>query len=85
MVKIPESIEGVSLDEIRKFAEENFAADDDSQKLAVEICDVAVSNPWMDESGRFELTDEQAVQTWGMQGVMDFCAEAGRIIRERNG
>lgn len=37
---------------------------------------VAVSNPWMDASARFPLTDEQARAEWGGEVVEAFIAAA---------
>ena len=34
---------------------------------------MAVSNPWIDESGRFELKNIEAVKEWGLVTVLDFC------------
>ena len=34
---------------------------------------MAVSNPWIDESGRFELKNLEAVKEWGLVTVLDFC------------
>lgn len=48
------------LEKIKRFAEENFAKDERDQIYADDV-EYAVTNPWMDHTGRFELTDEEAV------------------------
>lgn len=62
------------LQKIKDFAEENFCkeytdiyGDDD---------EFAVTNPWMDHSGRFTLDDVGAVKEWGLEVVLDFCEKA---------
>ncbi len=31
-----------------------------------------IINPWMDSSGRFELTDEKAIEYYGLENVLNF-------------
>lgn len=38
--------------------------------------DIDILTPWMDETGRFELTDEEAVKHWGEAVFTDFCEKA---------
>lgn len=70
----------VSLEEIKQFAEETWG--DPDREVVASHPDVAVTNPWMDERGRFQLTDEQAVETWGLETVMDYCEKAADRILE---
>ena len=63
------------LQRIRAFAEYNFCLPEDKQ-VYVEDTEFYVTNPWIDKSARFPLTDDQAVQTWGLDVVMEFCAKA---------
>lgn len=32
--------------------------------------------PWMDETGRFDMTDSQAIAYWGEEVFTDFCEKA---------
>ena len=68
-----------TLQKIKDFAEENFRkeytdiyGDDD---------EFAVTNPWMDHSGRFELTDEEAIKEWGLAVVVDFIEKAKEMVK----
>ena len=38
--------------------------------------DIDILTPWMDESGRFDLTDEEAVKHWRSDVFNDFCEKA---------
>lgn len=69
---------------IREFAEENWAKDE-AEQIYGNDDEFAVSNPWIDYSGRFPLTDEQAVKEWGLDVVMDFCEKAKRKINSAEG
>ncbi len=68
------------LKKIKRFAEENFCKDEEYQIYADDV-EYAVTNPWMDHTGRFELTDEQAVKEWGLEVVVEFCIKAWEVIK----
>lgn len=38
--------------------------------------DIDILTPWMDETGRYELTDSEAVAHWGEAVFADFCEKA---------
>lgn len=63
------------LDAVKEFAEYNFNLPDEEQ-VTVETEFVNLSNPWMDQSGRFELTDYEAVKEWGLPAVVAFYEKA---------
>jgi hypothetical protein len=70
------------LQKIKDFAEENFCkeytdiyGDDD---------EFAVTNPWIDHSGRFPLDDVGAVKEWGLDVVLDFCEKAKEKIKNND-
>ena len=66
-------MEKKKLDIIKKYAFENFSIENENEQFTMEFDDMAVSCPWMDLSGRFELNDEEAVKTYGLTFIMDFC------------
>lgn len=68
------------LKQIKEFAERNWCLDE-SEQLTVDDPEFAVSNPWIDHSGRFALTDEGAVKEWGLEVVLDFCEKAKGVIK----
>ena len=62
----------MDLTEIKTFAERNFALPE-NKRFTIEVDGIALANPWMDKSGRFELSDRDAVEEWGMEAVLKFC------------
>ena len=66
------------LEKIKKFAEWQFeVSEGDSYGLICVPTDtVDIINPWTDPTGRFPLTDEQAVETYGRERVEEFCKKA---------
>lgn len=34
---------------------------------------VLIVNPWIDPTGRFPLTDEEAIETYGETAIQQFC------------
>lgn len=62
------------LEKIKNFAKKNFC--DENTDVYGNDDEFAVTNPWMDHSGRFELTDEEAVKEWGLDVVIDFIEKA---------
>lgn len=38
--------------------------------------DIEIFTPWMDETGRFELDDSEAIAHWGESVFEDFCDKA---------
>ena len=66
------------LQKIKAFADENFCNEDTD--IYGDDEEFAVTNPWMDHSGRFELDDEEAVAEWGLDVVVDFIEKAKEIV-----
>ena len=67
------------LDMIRNFADEQFrhACETDFAGdyifVTSEEFGINVINPWIDSSARFELSDEGAIDEWGIDLVRSFC------------
>ncbi len=76
------------LEKIKKFAEENFCREETDPGYVYgedeEFEEFAVTNPWMDHSGRFELDDAGAVKEWGLVTVLDFIEKAKKKIKEED-
>lgn len=69
------------LDKIKIFAEENWMKDpDEPDVIKADHPEIAVTDPWLDESGRFPLTDEEAVKEWGLVAIIDFCEKALKVL-----
>ena len=69
------------LQKIKDFAEENWCKDE-AEQIYADDEEFAVSNPWMDHSGRFPLDDEGAIKEWGLDVVLDFCEKAIAEIKK---
>lgn len=69
------------LSKIKEFAEENFCADNPT--VIADDKEFAVTNPWMDHTGRYYLSDADAVIEWGLDTLIDFCKKAEKEIDER--
>ena len=65
-----------TLEKIKKFAEEQFDTMNEGENNLIcvvsEDYGIDVINPWMDPSGRFYLTDEQAIEVYGSELVDEF-------------
>lgn len=69
------------LEEVKAFAEKNFSLPE-AKQLSVETELFSVTNPWIDSSGRFPLTDEQAVKEWGLEAVIKFYEAAKEAVED---
>lgn len=77
------------LEQIRRFAEHNHArlcsTDPVEAAKGVDISfnykGQSISNPWLDQSGRFELTTEKAASTYGAANVIAYCDEVNEYIK----
>lgn len=67
---------------IKGFAPINNLLTDEEIKITAEHPYMAVTNPWIDESARFELKNSEAVKTWGLTTVVDFCEKAEKAFQE---
>lgn len=70
------------LQKIKEFAEKNFC--DEKTTVYGDDGEFAVTDPWMDHTGRFELDDEGAVAEWGLDVVLDFIEKAKRVIEKEH-
>lgn len=72
------------LNAIKKFADENWCKPYEEQ-FYIDDEEFALANPWIDHSGRFSLTDEEAVREWGLDEVLDYCIEVIKILNNKQG
>ena len=66
------------LNRIKTFAEENFCADNPT--VTVDNGMFEITNPWIDSSFRWEVSDEEAVRIWGLEVVVDFIIKAMEVV-----
>jgi hypothetical protein len=79
-VMLKEEYEGVSLEDIKLYAEDQFYGDIDPEQRVVylkekfsKVKGVEIVNPWLDETGMYDLDDDEAVATYGKRAIEDFC------------
>ena len=74
-----------TLKEIKRFAHNNYDLDEsDPNRIIADNDDIAVANPWLDCSGRFYLTDVEAVKEWGLVTIIDFCEKAMKAMKPKD-
>ena len=59
----------------KEFAERNFeesAWAGSEGMTAFEFNGITIVNPWIDETGRFDLTDKEAIERYGLENVLNF-------------
>lgn len=69
---------------IKAFAPINNLLTDEEIKITADHPYMAVTNPWMDQSNRFELKNSEAVKTWGLTTVIDFCEKMEGAFNKDN-
>ena len=63
------------IERVKALAEMNYI---DSSEIGnenmtgFEFNGIKIINPWIDETGRFDLNDEQAIKTYGLENVLNF-------------
>lgn len=74
----------ITISEIKNFAEYQFCDMDDgdepvyidSEFLPEELQEYAVINPWVDDTGRFALSDDEAAKLYTKEGLQSFIRKA---------
>lgn len=65
---------------IRNLAEENFNLGNYETNIGFEFEGSWIINPWIDDSGRFPLTDEEAIKLYGRENFEKFIELAKKCI-----
>ena len=82
------------LDEIREFSKKNgekygisgemdFSVDFVMWDEDGESYEIVVPDMWLDSTGRFKLKDEDLVEEWGLENVVNFINECDKYLREK--
>ena len=66
------------VDKIKAFAESQ--ANQDAPEIYFEFNGQAITNPWLDPSGRFEQDTKAAIEMYGKDNVSAFLCQAGYKI-----
>ena len=55
---------------MKKFAQKQF--EEETNEVSFEHEGMCIVNPWMDPTGRFELTTMEAIREYGLKNVLKF-------------
>lgn len=66
------TVDKTILDQVKAIAEKQFENQDSYYNIGFEFNGQFIVNPWMDESGRFELTTEEAIAKYGANAIHFF-------------
>lgn len=73
----------VTLDDVKTFAE--WQTDIQTvfgvSLISLDYDGIAVTNPWLDETGRFELDNKQAIRNYGVESYTKFIKEAIEALK----
>ena len=72
------------IDKVKEIAKKNYI--DSSEvgsegMISFEFHGMNIINPWMSECGRFELSDKGAIETYGLENVLNFIMNTLRRYR----
>lgn len=69
------TINSEDIKKVKEIAERNYiesAETSDKGMPHFMFDEVKIINPWMSECGRFELSDKEAIDKYGLKNVLDF-------------
>lgn len=72
------------IDKVKAIAEKNFILSSDvgdDGMVSFEFHGMNIIDPWISECGRFELSDEKAIETYGLENVLNFIMNTLRRYR----
>lgn len=72
------------IEKVKQIAEKNIillADVDDDGMVSFEFNGMNIVNPWYDETGRFQLSDEKAIEYYGLENVLNFIMNTLRRYR----
>ena len=73
----------ITLDDVKTFAEwqTDIQAVFGASLISFDFEGIAVTNPWVDETGRFELSNKQAIRVYGVKNYTKFIKEAIKALK----
>ena len=72
------------IEKVKAIAEKNFIDSSevgDEGMVSFEFNGMKIISPWISECGRFELSDEKAIETYGLENVLNFIMNTLRRYR----
>lgn len=78
------SVRGTMLDVVKTFAEWQWCVLD-CPLVSFEHNDIAISNPWLEESARFPITSAEASELYGIDNLLQFVADVCNLLRPTEG
>lgn len=73
------SVRGTMLDVVKTFAEWQYSVMAEPA-VSFEYSDQSISNPWIDPSARFPLSDFEACETYGTGNVLQFVFDSCDLL-----
>ena len=70
--QLSESLDQSKIEKAQKIADKNLFDGNSDTDIGFEFEGKWIINPWMDASGRFTLTDEEAIETYGKNNIDKF-------------
>lgn len=73
----------ITLDEVKTFAEwqTDIQTVFEIPLISFDYAGIAITNPWIDETGRFELDNKQAIRNYGVENYTKFIKEAVKALK----
>lgn len=73
----------ITLDDVKAFAEwqTDIQAVFGASLICFEYGGIAITNPWVDETGRFELDNKQAIRRYGVESYVSFIKEVIKALK----
>lgn len=80
----------MELSSIKRFADYNYSllsspSTEEAAKavdIGFEFEDQHIADPWIDPSGRYALSTEKAIETYGIENILRYCNEANTYIKD---
>lgn len=72
------------IEKVKQIAEKNFILSSEvgnDGMVSFEFNGMNIIDPWISECGRFELSDEKAIETYGLENVLNFIMNVLRRYR----
>ena len=78
------TVRGSMLDIIKEFAEWQMCEFQEDPAVYFDYEDIAICNPWYEQTGRFPLSDYEASAYYGLENLLKFIMDACEFLRPDN-
>ena len=77
----------ITLEKVKDYASKAFYGEIPeaiTNKIGFEFEGIWITTPWMDDSARFELTDNQAIELYGTENVESYISKAKEYLEGKS-